>query len=921
MNAPLHHPQSGIPVAWRERPFDGAVRRHMVVRGLDEKRWPTVGEIVATTPDLPDYFEIDGEVRINGELVPRGCWHLVRPKLDRRRDVAITLHMPLRFGGGSAGGGQKNTLALIATIAVFLVAAIVSGGALGLGAVGFLSAGSVNALAGAAVGIVGSLLIGALTKPPTLPASVPQPDAAITTAQGNAVSLSGNVLAPGASVPRIIGTHQAFPPMLCEPLIELIGDNEYGEVVYGFAGPHAMSDARSGNVPIASILEIDAELQEGKQDSPIQSLVTRQGKTIQPGIELSRHLVDKTTQYYLQSQTDPDSSSPQWHRVVTRVSPDEVWLTLAFPEGLFVENAPTAVVNIPVRVRIRKRGDVAWINMPEVHFTANKPGPFQKMVRIHWAAMPAAPNLPALNQCPVFAFKHVPGQSVKTPATTGWDADASFSAGAGNDALSQSLIATSNVRNTELYAEKVIFYLDSGTFPKGVYEIEIKAGAPYLSASFTVAGYLYTTVFDITPAVYDFFAYFLGVSFLQIPIDQSQSHNRIGISRVSSVWNQNPISVSDAFATLSIRIHGRALDQVSVVASAYTYDWDGVGWNTLTTTSNPAPHFRDVLAGRQSANPMPVDMVDDASLVAWRTQCISKGYTCNMVVDGRSAADVLAVIAACGYAHPRMSESWGVLVDKDVSAQAPVQIFSPRNMKSFRFERAFALMPTAMRIRFDDSSNDYIETSIVVPNPHAPPDQPVRIDETRYDGLVTQADATARALFDMGQLFYRLVYFFGDASVESLVAQRGDLVGVQHDVITQVGGFSRVQAITKDGSNNITGITLDGTIPIASEDAWSNTAAAWSSYSSAWLAPNTGIAIRLTDQTSIVKQVTGAAGDTKQLTIAVPFVDPGTLLPECLVTSGRLGSEYSRLLVFDVAPSADMGATLTFVPEAPQLWQ
>ena len=157
--------RSNVPVVWAQRPFAGPF--HM--RTLDAvARMPTIAEIVAEIPpdELPRGFAELGEVRINDEIVPRGLWHLVRPRWHPDRDTVVTLHVPLTGpggGGGSSGGSSgKSTIALVASIAVLLVASAVSGGLLGLPGIGILSAGAVNAIAGAAIGPGGTLKISAL---------------------------------------------------------------------------------------------------------------------------------------------------------------------------------------------------------------------------------------------------------------------------------------------------------------------------------------------------------------------------------------------------------------------------------------------------------------------------------------------------------------------------------------------------------------------------------------------------------------------------------------------------------------------------------------------------------------------------------------------------------------------------------------
>jgi hypothetical protein len=904
--------QPSIALAWRETPFTGALHRELVVR--EGGRWPTIGEIVVATKDLPARFQIAGEVRINGELIPRACWHLVRPKLSAQVPVGITLHFPLYGGDGGGGNSTKQTLALVATIVVFLAAAAVSGGALGFLGPAFL-AGQIGAtVAAATISVAGSLAIAALTPAPTLETPAAASNTGITDYSGKPVSLSGNVLAPGAAVPRVIGTHRIHPPLICEPLIEIVGEKEYGETVYALAGPHAITDVRVGNVPVDEIEEVVIEVQEGTQDSLIPSLVSRQGKTQGVNIELSRHIMAEGADQALLHPASPTDDLPQWHRIVTRNAPDEVWLTLTWPEGLFNELTPTNTWQQPLRVRLRARGDVSWIDLPEVHFSFNQPQPFTKMIVIKWVVSLLVLAVPPTARGPIYAYKQVPAQTA-SPAGSVWDAHSYFSAGAGNHLLSAATAATSNVRNVELLADRVVFWLDPATFPPDVYEIEVKLGQSVDPSIFTASTYVFG------PNIKDLFGYFLSGGVASVAMRKGDVHDRAIVTRAASVWNENPVATAQDFATISVRVHSRTLEQLSCLASGYVLDWDGYEWGDLVATSNPAPHFRDVLAGTLAAEPLPADMIDDANLLEWRTHCNTELYTCDAVVDGRSGEDVLRMIAACGYARPRMSETWGVVVDKDRSAESPVQIFTPRNTSGFSFARAFNPRPTGLRARFNDADDDYRENALIVLDPDAAPDAATKLEEIRYDGLVLEVDVEARALFDLAQLSKRFVFYQATIPVEAMVCQRGDLIGFQHDVITEHAGFARVKDVVLSGAN-VVSLALDGTIPVKTKPGLFAIASLFIQPAVFDLGAKTGISIRLANQTSIIKEVTAADEETDHINFVTPFADPGStvLRRDCLVTAGRLGFEYHRLLVLDVAPQADLAAQVTFVPEAPELW-
>ena len=188
--------------------------------------WPqglSVAEIVARADCLPEGFASRGVVAIDGHPLPAEAWPHVRPKAETPagRPIRITFHMAVRDGGR----GGKQAFAIVAAIALsFATAGIASGGIPALGIAG----GSLGAkLIATSVGIVGSLVISAVTAPPTRGADTSQ------TSDGRVsldpASVTGNVLAPGASVPRVIGTRRVFPPFACQPVIEYVGQDEVAE--------------------------------------------------------------------------------------------------------------------------------------------------------------------------------------------------------------------------------------------------------------------------------------------------------------------------------------------------------------------------------------------------------------------------------------------------------------------------------------------------------------------------------------------------------------------------------------------------------------------------------------------------------------------------------------------------------------------
>ncbi len=254
-----------------------------------------------------DFEEAGGIVMINGKEVPAARWQYVRPKASKsNKPVAITFHMPLKGGGG---GGFKKIFALIAALALSVVTAGIA--ALGIPALGIAAGSTAAKLVAAGIGLVGSLAINALTAQPvrSQTASASQSE---TSASLDPASVSGNLLQQNAPIPRVIGKRQIYPPFLVEPLLEIVGQNEFVHAIYGLAGPHHATNFRLGNAAIDIANDGDADLNiqyfDGLPESAPLIYPQRYSRTFQYGTEVSVHGTAPT------DQSQYAGPPPVWHR-------------------------------------------------------------------------------------------------------------------------------------------------------------------------------------------------------------------------------------------------------------------------------------------------------------------------------------------------------------------------------------------------------------------------------------------------------------------------------------------------------------------------------------------------------------------------------------------------------------------------------
>ena len=901
--------------------------------GSPERQFHAPGAYVrdivgAAAAHLPEDFVARGVVCVGADPVPRAMWAHVRIKAGE----VITLHMPLR--GGGEGGGGKQVLGVVAALALTVATAGIAGGALApvLGTTLFASGGLGASALAAGVGIAGSLILGALSPPPAVDQGVEAERRGGGQDRLEPAAVEGNVLEPNAAIPRVVGTRRVFPPLAAEPFIQLDGQDEIVEAVYVLAGPHKLEGFRLGDadveVPANDATDLEIEAREGLADDDPLQLATRQGRSQEVNVQLSVHKTDPADGSQIDG--DADGPLPVWHTVATRDAPDQNWLQFQL-DGLFTSNSdvlgtgtqPDEVpIRIPIRVRLRQRGDTTWRNLPEIHYLNATQSPQRLQVRLIWGSefddtLPEPPSDTGFVQ----ARLNVPAQNVQ-PTGGGWTADSYFDADTGGDEIFENGKASStDIENVLLLSERVDVYLDDASWARSEYEVQVKRGAAFEDSNFDSATYEWNGGSDIL----DFFGRRQSGA---MPLTRDGLLDRLGLVRLVNIWEQPPIAAGGN-AVIALRAVNRRVERLSVEASGYVYDLDGANWTDFTTTSNPAAHFRDVLIGGQNFDPLPNALLDEDVLKGWHARCAARGYTCDAIVESERTADVLRILASCGFARPTQSEVWGVAQDFDRSADSPIQIFTPRNSNGFSWRRAFARLPSGFRVNFREAARNYDKRQITVRRPGAPASE-ARLEQVTFEGLVSEADVIRRAEYDLLQVELRSAFYSLTAPAEAIVCRRGSLVGVQHDVLSRQFGAGRIVDTTVNGGD-VEAITLDAPVEVKNEDDLLATSDVLQVSDMLDVGAKTGIAIRRTDGTVTVHEISTATGETDTLDLATPVsddthaggpFDSGAIAdigPGALVSVGQLGREFRRLIVTEITPQQDLTAQLTMVDEAPDL--
>lgn len=363
---------------------------------------------------------------------------------------------------------------------------------------------------------------------------------------------------------------------------------------------------------------------------------------------------------------------------------------------------------------------------------------------------------------------------------------------------------------------------------------------------------------------------------------------------------------------IGIRARNKQLERISALAGGWVPDHDGEDWRDWSVTDNPAPHLRDIYAGRLNADALPAALIDTPGLLDWRNDCTAKGYRLNAVLEGQGAWAAAAIVAACGFGQPYASDIWGVMVDRDTSAEAPVQLFTPRNSEGFSWRRAMPRMPDGLRINFRDAALDYEPRQITVLRPGGSPRGV--LEQADYEGLVHEDDVRRRALYDLDQPVYRGTFYTLTAPAEAIVCRRGSLVAVQHDLIERHGGTARAATVWFTDDDMVAALDLDCEVPLVSRASWAAIADLSTVEDMSLIGASSAAMIRRATGLTTVHPILGD-GPADHIVFAAP-IPAGGIEDGILVSVGLHGRETLRCKVFDIEPRENLTAALTLVDEA-----
>lgn len=364
-----------------------------------------------------------------------------------------------------------------------------------------------------------------------------------------------------------------------------------------------------------------------------------------------------------------------------------------------------------------------------------------------------------------------------------------------------------------------------------------------------------------------------------------------------SFKNEDPVKLA-GIAKTALRIKASdqlngVVNELSALVSFKCPTWGGASWGGSSVTKNPAAIFRYVLLGAANKKAVDASRIDDANLGAWYEFCETNNLTYSTVIEEvELVQDLLSEIAAAGFASPKLNgDTWGVTIDKPRSTV--VQHFTQRNSWGFSSEVVTADRPHALRVQFANENKDYRVDERVVYDDGYNVDNATKFEVIEFGGVTNPDQIYKLARHFIASARLRPERFVFRVDVENLVAERGDLVRLSHDValIGQTAG--RIKSI--DGTD----LTLDEFCTFESGKTY---------------------ALRVRQSDGTTTDLTATFADGPGSTNVVTVNDATGLAAGDLWMFGESGEETIEALIYSISYEDDLVAEITCVPYSAEVY-
>ena len=867
-----------------------------------------VAEVLETEVDagfaLADLLTADGKyyVEVDGRPVeaPRG--YVVAPG----DQIVAIVGVPGDAYSISAGVYSALTAAGVGATAAYGVGLVV--GAL-------VSAAGLLATYGGYIAAAAALVTVATMDTPSVPQSgAPE--------RQNSLTGVSNRFAPFAACPVLYGKRRLFPPFAAAPYTELVGQDQYLNMLF-----------------LVSLGDCDlSALKIGDADA-----------TSFDGIEATRHyptapdwpaVIDADVGVTIDDE-DWTGTPNRQHTATTTADSVAAAIDFNFPIGLLYTNSKgeRRRARIHFRVEYRLQGTTPWLNARSTAWITTTRGDNSVLgvsgqpvpdgvgairasdrrdrkvlgwVLTKTADSPVAGKTTITTEESVDAWTEKKYRLSKNASNTTdeWPCEAA-STGVGNQWIVSNADAANYTVGQPVWL--IDYGIDSDFMISEMVNDSFRSGLKFPLGSPGTYEIRVTRTFLEQSAN----TYTNNVDLIEGPttrLIESQKYQQVMVFAVLHSYSNDqavalPASVDATFLKVRIKANDQLngqLEDVNVLAERKLRYWTGSAWAGPAKTRSPAWAFLDMLVNpvinqRAFGEAAAAQYVDLAAVKAWHDGLITtEGFKYDEVIDYLVSVYAglrrAAGVAWAGIGIP--DGKFSVTVDADA---APVQMFTPRNSSGFSAVKNFVDLPHALKVQFDSEDAENRQDMVVVYADGYNAGTATKFESVRMPG-VTDADQAwklGRRMIALAKL--RPETFTFEAELEHLLCKRGDAVLMQHDVSLWGVGSGRIVAKAVDTpSAGTTTVTLDEAVITE-------------------VGPTYAVRVRRTDATPPVLDevaATPAVAGNANAQWRVTNAQAANWRLGDLVAVGKTGQVTQKLKILDIKPKANLKATIVAAEDA-----
>lgn len=341
------------------------------------------------------------------------------------------------------------------------------------------------------------------------------------------------------------------------------------------------------------------------------------------------------------------------------------------------------------------------------------------------------------------------------------------------------------------------------------------------------------------------------------------------------------------------------LDNVSALCESYEKVFTDINqppqWKL---NRHPAWHVYDILTGTACVSPLKDEQIDIQSLIDWEKTY--PNWLVDVAIDGDfTRLDCIQSMCSAGKAFfSNINGKYCTILDK--AGKQPVAAISPRNSFGFSFSKSFEKDIHGFKVKYIDPDRDWTEQEVIVYNTGYNKDNATEFEALDSYGCTDRTRAWKYGKYMLSQYVLRPETYTVSQDIENLAVNLGDLVYLSNDVIKVGVGSARIKSIDIDDNNRVAAITLDDKFYLPNSSTYA-------------------MIIRSSFGALQTFAIESNEEPSDYIVLTNPI--PESIAPQGgeMVYIGETDRTHINAIVQEITPGDDLTATITLVPEAPEI--